>query len=115
MEFDKFSIVLLIQRPDAPKLDEESANKLQDAHMDFLAKLHEQGHLLAAGPLSDKEFRGLTIMRGDPEKVAALKEQDPAVKAGKFMIKVIPWMVPTGAMAFSRTRFPHSIADAMAP
>jgi len=72
---------------------------LQDAHMDFLAKLHEQGLLLAAGPLSGRttrEYRGLTIMRGNPEEVAKIKEQDPAVKAGKFAIKVIPWMVPAG-------------------
>jgi len=86
--------------------------------MDFLAKLHEQGLLLVAGPLSGqttREFRGLTIMRGNPEEVARIKEQDPAVKAGRFAIKVIPWMVPAGAMSFSRARFPHSIAEAQAP
>jgi uncharacterized protein len=54
VEFDRYTIALLILRPDAPELDEEAAAELQDAHMAHLADLHEQGHLLAAGPLSDE-------------------------------------------------------------
>ena len=43
-----------------------------------------------------------------------LKEQDPAVQIGRFSVKVIPWMVPAGAMSFSPTRFPRSVAEAEA-
>jgi hypothetical protein len=39
-------------------------------------------------------------------------EQDPAVRAGRFSVVVLPWMVPGGAMSFSATRFPHSAAEA---
>lgn len=113
MDFDHLTITLLILRPDAPNLDEEAANALQDAHMSHLADLHEAGHVLAAGPLSDEEFRGLSIMRVDPERARELKEQDPAVQAGRFAVKVIPWMVPAGAMTFSPTRFPRSLAEVM--
>jgi uncharacterized protein len=81
--------------------------------MSHLADLHEAGHLLAAGPLSDEKFRGLSIMRVDPERARELKEQDPAVQAGRFSVKVIPWMVPAGAMTFSPTRFPRSLAEVM--
>jgi len=112
VEFDHYTIALLILRPDAPELDEEAAAELQDAHMAHLADLHEQGHLLAAGPLSDEKFRGLTILNVEPERARALKEQDPAVQIGRFAVKVIPWMVPAGAMTFSRTRFPRSLAEA---
>lgn len=112
MQFDRFSIALLISRADAPVLDEAAAAALQDAHLAHLAGLHEAGHLLAAGPLSDDYFRGLSILNVDPERARELKEADPAVKAGRFEIKVIPWMVPAGAMSFSQTRFPHSIAEA---
>jgi uncharacterized protein len=111
MQFDTFSVALLILRPDAPELDEEGAAALQDAHMAHLANLHEAGHLLAAGPLRDETFRGLSILRVDPERARELKEQDPAVRAGRFSVEVIPWMVPAGAMSFSRTRFPRSVAD----
>jgi hypothetical protein len=39
MNFDQFTIVLLILRPDAPVLDEQAESALQDAHMAFLARL----------------------------------------------------------------------------
>jgi hypothetical protein len=42
----------------------------------------------------------------------ALKQDDPAVKAGRFEVKVMPWIVPAGAMSFSSTRFPRSVAEA---
>lgn len=112
MQFDHYTIALLILRPDAPDLDDEAAAALQDAHMAHLADLHEAGHLLAAGPLSDEMFRGLTILNVEPERARELKEQDPAVQIGRFSVKVMPWMVPTGAMTFSPTRFPRSVAEA---
>jgi uncharacterized protein YciI len=111
IQLDSFTIVLLILRPDAPKLDEETAAALQNAHMAHLADLHEAGYLLAAGPLFDERFRGLSILNVDPEQARALKEADPAVKAGRFSVQVIPWMVPRGAMSFSPTRFPRSVSE----
>jgi uncharacterized protein YciI len=112
LEFDRYTIALLILRPDAPDLDEKAAAALQDAHMAHLADLHEAGHLLAAGPLTDEKFRGLSILNVEPERARELKERDPAVQIGRFSVKVIPWMVPAGAMSFSPTRFPRSIAGA---
>jgi uncharacterized protein YciI len=111
VQFDRFTVALLLLRPDAPDLDEEAAAALQDAHMAHLADLHEAGHLLAAGPLFDEEFRGLSILNVDPERARELKERDPAVQAGRFSVKVIPWLVPGGAVAFSPTRFPRSVAE----
>ena len=115
MQFDRFTIALLILRDDAPKLDKEAEAALQDAHLAYLAGLHEAGHLVAAGPLlgaPDEKFRGLTILKVGPEEARALKEQDPAVRAGRYSVKILPWMVPGGAVAFSPTRFPRSIAEA---
>ncbi len=74
--------------------------------MAHLAELHEAGHLLAAGPLlGDDTFRGSEVGR-------ALKEQDPAVLAGRFSVTLLPWIVPSGAMSFSPTHFPRSITEA---
>jgi uncharacterized protein len=111
VEFDRLTIALLILRPDAPELDEQAAAALQDAHLSHLADLHEAGHLLAAGPLSDEKYRGLSILNVDPEQALELKQADPAVRAGRFSVKVIPWMVPAGALSFSATRFPRSVAE----
>jgi len=112
MEFDHLTVTLLVLRPDAPTLGEEAAAALQDAHMVHLADLHEQGHLLAAGPLSDEKFRGLSILRVDVDEALRLREGDPAVQAGRYSVKAIPWTVPAGAMSFTPTRFPRSLAEA---
>jgi uncharacterized protein len=114
MDFDRFTIGLLVMRPDAPKLSEEEANRLQDAHMAHLARLHDEGLLLVAGPLtgsSDRDLRGLEIYRGSPEEVRKFADQDPAVLAGRFTHRLLPWMVPVGAVSFAHTRFPRSMAE----
>ncbi len=111
MDFDNFSVVLLILRDDAPELNQVDAAALQDAHMAHLADLHEAGHLLAAGPLIDGHYRGLSILSVPPETALALKEADPAVQAGKYDVKVLPWLVPGGAVHFSPTHFPRSMAE----
>ena len=115
MQFDHYTITLLILRSDAPELDEDQLNELQDAHMSHLADLHETGRLLAAGPLlgtADRTFRGLSIWRGDVDEVRGFIDAhpDPAVAAGRFRVELLPWMVPGGAMHFAVTRFPRSMA-----
>ena len=115
MEFDQFTIVLLLTPPDAPELDDEAADALQDAHLRYLATLHESGSLLAAGPLPGeprRRFRGLNIFGTGPEEARSLAEQDPAVQAGQFELEVLPWLVPAGAVRFEQARFPHSAAEA---
>ena len=118
MQFDRFTVVLLMLRPDSPQLDDAAAAALQDAHLDHLAKLHENGHLLAAGPFmgGDEEiYRGLCILNVDADKALELCGRDPAVIAGRFSVKILPWMLPGGAVSFSPSRFPHSLAEAMEP
>ncbi|MDQ6637825.1 MAG: YciI family protein [Candidatus Dormibacteraeota bacterium] len=117
MEFDSFSIGLLLLRPDAPVLDAQAEDELQDAHMDHLAQLHEAGLLLAAGPLRPPDGgpnRGLSILRLEPQKAQEALERDPAVLAGRYSVLVLPWLVPAGAISFSPTRFPRSLAEARA-
>ena len=114
MKFDRFTVALLVLREDAPKLSEQEENALQDAHMAHLAKLHEEGRILAAGPIlgaPDREIRGLTIYKGSPHEVKELANQDPAVLQGRFRHQFMDWMVPAGAMSFSHTRFPRSMAE----
>jgi uncharacterized protein len=108
MQFDQLTVALLVLRPDAPELDDAAAAALQDAHMAHLADLHDAGYLVAAGPLlgpPDRQFRGLSSLRVDPERARVLKAEDPAVRAGRFSVEVLPWIVPAGAMTFFHTRF----------
>ncbi len=118
MEFDRFTIVLLVRPEDAPTLSQAEEDALQDAHLDFLAKLHEAGHVVAAGPLEgpgDRRLRGITLMNVPPEEARRLNEDDPAARAGRFALEIYPWLVPRGAMTFHPVRFPHSMADVRGP
>ena len=115
MEFDSYTVVLLLTPPDAPQLGDEDADALQDAHLAYLSELHEAGHLLAAGPLPGepgRRYRGISVFRGVPDEIRQLAERDPAVQAGWFELEVLPWMVPAGAISFTSTRFPRSAAEA---
>jgi uncharacterized protein YciI len=115
MEFDQFTVVLLLTTPDAPQLDDAAAAELQDAHLSYLAALHESGQLLAAGPLPGeprRRFRGLSIFGTGPEETRSLAEQDPAVQAGQFELEVLPWLVPGGVVSFGGGSLPHSAAEA---
>lgn len=117
MEFDGFTIGLLVLRDDAPDLTAAEEGALQDAHLSHLTDLHEAGHLLAAGPLRDAEgfYRGLSIYSVGVDEARALADADPAVRAGRFRVILLPWMVPAGAMDFARSaRFPRSTAEAAA-
>ena len=115
IKFDTYTVALLKLRSDAPHLTEEEGNALQDAHLDHLAKLHEAGFLLASGPVpgpADRELRGISILRVDPETALKLKQEDPAVKAGRFRVEVYAWTLPADLIAFSPGRMPHSMAEA---
>ena len=116
MEFDHFSVALLRVGPNAASLSEEEAARIRDGHLSHLADLHEAGHLLAAGPLAfddpDESLCGLSILTVGVEEARALKQRDPGVQAGMFTVEVLPWMVPRGAVSYSRTHFPRSAAEA---
>lgn len=104
---DQFTVVFLVTREDAPPYDEA----IQNAHLSHLADLHEAGHLLAAGPLRDAELRGIALFKLDEEEALALLADDPAVRAGWFSLRAIPWFAPEGAVRYSRTQFPRSVAE----
>ncbi len=114
MEFDRFTIALLVRRSDAPKFDSNTEDRLQDAHLAHLAQLHDGGPLLAAGPVLsglDGSIRGLCIFRGSPEELRAHAATDPWVQAGYLEYQFYPWVVPAGAVQFSHTRFPRSSSE----
>ena len=114
MNFDRFTVGLLLLRSDAPKLSEQEENVLQDAHMAFLAKLHDEGHLLAAGPIlgaPERELRGLSIYLGSPDEVRALADKDPGVIAGRYRHQFFPWIVPGGTVSFSPAKFPRAMSE----
>jgi uncharacterized protein YciI len=114
MNFDRYTIVLLLLAKHSPAFTAEEESRLQDAHMAHLADLHAAGQLLAAGPVlgpADRELRGFSILNVDPDKAVELKVADPAVQAGKYRIQAYPWVLPSGLMRFSPGHLPRSMAE----
>jgi uncharacterized protein YciI len=114
MEFEHYTVALLVTNPAAPAFSDEEEARLLDAHLSHVADLHEAGHLLAVGPLADPdgELRGCSILNVDVERARELKSRDPAVQAGFFLLRVFPWMVPAGLVHFTPGRVPRSVAEA---
>ncbi len=57
-------------------------------------------------------YRGLSILNVAPDRARAPKEDDPAVRAGRYSVVVLPWMVTGGPRSFGPARLPRSIAEA---
>jgi hypothetical protein len=56
-------------------------------------------------------LHGLSIFGCGVEEALRLLEDDPAVRAGWFSLRAIPWFAPAGAVGYTRTEFPRSVAD----
>jgi uncharacterized protein YciI len=111
MTFDSYCVALLTLCVDPPSLSAQEAAELQDSHMAHLADLHDAGLLLVAGPLEDVHYRGLMILKTNAESARRLLDDDPAVRAGRFDVTVVPWMVPGGLLTFTPAKLPRSISE----
>jgi uncharacterized protein YciI len=74
--------------------------KISEAHMAHINKLAEEGSLIIAGPFvgqtGDSALAGMFLFKVDSEeKARELANADPAVKAGRFFIQIVPWMGPS--------------------
>jgi uncharacterized protein YciI len=63
--------------------------------------MRESGELVIAGPFQDDgELQGVYVFRVESlDEAITLTNTDPAVKAGRFVFDLHPWLVPIGASA----------------
>ncbi len=79
--------------------DTAEINHIQAAHMAHIQKMAKDGKLVIAGPFLDNtDLRGIFIFDvASLEEAKALTEADPAVKAGKLIMELHPWMAQRGS------------------
>lgn len=78
--------------------DTAELNTIQRGHMAHMQKMAAEGKLVMAGPFLDNgDLRGIFIFDvATLEEAKALTEADPAVKAGKLIMELHPWMSKRG-------------------
>ena len=101
-EFDRYQLVLLERSPEAPDLDEEAGDRLQRQHLGHFAKMRRAGLMSVAGPVRDDDtIAGICIYRaGTPDRARQLAEDDPAVRAGRYNVRVLNWHTAKDALGW---------------
>jgi uncharacterized protein len=99
-EFDEYQLVLLERSATAPDLDEAAAEVLQRRHLGHFAKMRRAGLMTVAGPIrGDDAIAGICLYRaGSIERARRLAEDDPAVRAGRYDVRVMRWYTAKGAI-----------------
>ena len=89
----------LLRRGPVRSLSQKEVETLTRSHQDHLDWLSETKKLCISGPLDgDGDIREMLILSAfSLEEAEHLIWLDPAVKAGRFTVEVLPWWGPVGS------------------
>ena len=96
-ELKSYYLVLLKAGPNRNQ-DSVTAAQIQKEHIENINRMAAAGKLNVAGPFLDEgSMRGIFIFDlSSEQEVRALVENDPAVKAGRLVYEIHPWMTQKG-------------------
>jgi uncharacterized protein YciI len=99
-QFDNetYQFGLLMRGPKSDGGNTPGAQKIQEGHMANINRMAKLGKLFAAGPILDGgELRGIFIFRAASiDEVKALAAEDPAIKAERLKLEILPWFGSKG-------------------
>ncbi|GAA4809524.1 hypothetical protein GCM10011365_15740 [Marinicella pacifica] len=90
----KIYVLALLKPGPNQDQDQETAQQLQQAHLANIRRLAEAGQLVLAGPFmpNEQDLRGIYVFDvATVEAAKQLTETDPAIKAGRLRMELIPW------------------------
>lgn len=95
--------LVLLRRPASPtEFADDEADRIQQAHLDFLDGKRAAGVMGAAGPFrdqGDQVLRGLCVYRTGIEEARKHAAEDPAVRAGMLEAEVMTWWFREGEIS----------------
>lgn len=86
-------VMAFLKRGPIRSQDSAEAVKLQQAHLENITRLAEEGKLVLAGPfLGDSEIRGIYIFDVKTiEEARELTASDPSIQQGRLEMELHPW------------------------
>jgi uncharacterized protein len=98
----QYVLVILKTGPNDTSIKGKEREDIFAGHFANIGRLADEKKLAVAGPFgkNDKTYRGLFILNVPTvEEAQRLAETDPAVKAGIFVVDLIPWYGSASLMA----------------
>ena len=95
-----YQIGVLTKGPKWSAEESPERKKIGEGHMAHIQAMWKAGKLVLAGPLADDgDWRGILIYRTKTlEEAQRLADDDPAVQAGRLVVKMHPWLVERGVL-----------------
>lgn len=114
MKFNQYVLVQLGTPLDFHALPKDETRRLQDAHLAYVADLHDEGLLLAHGSAAgeDRHVRCFAIMTCDLATAKDVWAGDPAVQARRYVAEYDEWLVPQDMIIDGPGQPPRSVASA---
>jgi uncharacterized protein len=97
-EMTTYHVVFLKRGPNSSREVTPESTRIQKEHLAHLTKMAASGKMLLAGPFADGgDLRGMCVyLTATLAEARELAEADPAVKAGRLVVEVHPWMSAKG-------------------
>jgi uncharacterized protein len=97
-EMATYYVVFLKRGPNSSREVTPESTRIQKEHIAHLEKMAAAGKMLLAGPFADSgDLRGMCVyLTGSEAEARESAEADPAVKAGRLVVEVHPWMSAKG-------------------
>jgi len=99
-EMTTVQLVLLFRGPNQKPMGEREIQLHQEAHLDYLDGLLEQGRVVIEGPLDGGDDLRSIVVLNVPTTTEAerLMREDPWVRIGRLRAEVHPWSIPDGVL-----------------
>ena len=102
MGMKQYVLVILKTGPNDTSIKGKERENIFAGHMANIQRLADEKKLAVAGPFgkNDRSYRGLFILNvASIEEAQLLAKTDPAIKAGIFIVDLIPWYGSASLMA----------------